>query len=90
MGGSRDRQQALQWFNTAADNGDPHAALNLGIVLSDDSASESDRVTAVTWLEIARARGLDPGPALQKLRSHLTSLQADVALRNASQWLAVH
>ena len=90
LGGSRDRQVALQWFTTAADQGDPNAALNLGKVLSDNAASESDLSAALTWLEIARQRGLDPGPDLENLKTHLTNLQAEAAVRNASQWLSVH
>lgn len=80
----------MKWFTEAAKNGEPHAALNLGKVLSDDSASDLNRVAAVTWLEIARQRGLEPGPALENLNSHLTNLQVEAAVRNASQWLAVH
>ena len=72
------------------DNGDPNAALNLGIALSDDEASESDRIAALTWFEIARQRGLEPGPALKNLRAHLTTQQMDFAVRSASLWLEVH
>jgi TPR repeat protein len=90
LGGSRDRQQALEWLLSAADHGDPRAALNLGIALSDSQASESDRLSAVMWYEIARRRGLDPGPALENLKSRLTPAQAEMAERNASLWLAVH
>ena len=75
---------------SAADHGDPHAALNLGVVLSDPESSESDRVAAVTWLEIARQRGLDPGSALTIISSHLTPTQAEAARRNALAWLSIH
>jgi TPR repeat protein len=90
LGGDRDPQQALHWFTEAADRGDPNAALNLGKALSGESASESDRIAALTWLEIAHKKGLEPGPALENLKAHLTTPQVDEAVRSASQWLEVH
>ena len=90
MGGSRDRDGALQWFTSAADLGDPHAALNLGIVLSDADSTGSDRVAAATWFEIARQRGLDPGQAMAVLTAHLTQEQTEPARRNALTWLSIH
>ena len=90
MGGSRDREHAIAWFLSAADHGDAHAALNMGIVLSDAEASESDHVAAATWYEIARQRGLDPGQAMTVLTARLTEEQTAAARRNALAWLSIH
>ncbi|HVP54998.1 MAG TPA: hypothetical protein VMU45_08385 [Candidatus Eisenbacteria bacterium] len=76
--------------DATADLGDPHAALNLAIVLSDSQAPDADWVAAVTWFEIARQRGMQPGPAPETLLVRLTPMQAKSASLSASSWLALH
>ena len=49
-----------------------------------------ERMGAVTWFEIARRRGREPGEALASAEARLDEIQTRQALQNAAEWLAVH
>ena len=64
--------------------------MNLGKILSDAAASELEHIAAVTWFEIARRRGAEPGSAFADAQAQLTGTQANEALQNADHWLSAH
>jgi len=66
------------------------AAINLGKVLSDSVASVAERIAAVTWFEIARRRGSEPGEAFVRAEARLSEVETQQALENASAWLSSH
>jgi TPR repeat protein len=90
----RDAAEAARWFRRAADQGDPAAQQNLGIMYANGDGVPQDPAAAYLWLTLAAAQAPEPARAslLQGraiVAQQLTPGQLAAAERRAADWSPV-
>jgi TPR repeat protein len=93
QGVPQDYVQSAEWYRQAADQGEPHAQYNLGILFATGEAGPVDHVSAYVWLSLATAQfpvadarrrtALTSRDLIAKLMTHEQIAEAQ---RRAREW----
>ena len=89
MGTEKNIQEAIRWYETAANNGDERAMYNLGVIYYDCADGvERDEEKYFHWMRMAAQKGNDR--AQSSLSQRLTRAIQDITreLKLSPQWIA--
>lgn len=94
----KDMGQAIYWWEKAADNGDPLAQFNLGMVYLRGAGTPQDRVRAHMWFSLAAASSKETVSGQQgkmmaesekkAVEADMTPNQIEESQALAKEWLA--
>ena len=85
-GVQKDRDQALNWYRLASEQGDAGAQSNLCAALSDENSADLDK--AIYWCRLSAAQGYDGG-LFQLGVFYLTGRGVEQSILEAYVWLSL-
>ena len=89
-GVKQDYGEALKWYGTAADNGDPLACVSLARLHEDGLGVPKDNIEAYKWYSLAGSGHQDWDEHKKQLVAQLTKEQLSDAQQRIAQWQAQH
>jgi TPR repeat protein len=83
----QDYAGAVDWYRKAADQGDPNAQANLGLMYADGLGVPQDYVIALMWFGLAAAGGhAFAAKSRDDVAANMTASQIAEAQRLAREW----
>jgi TPR repeat protein len=77
----------MSWYRKAAEQGDPHAQGNLGVMYGKGQGVPMDYVLSYMWFNLAAARGnKDAAKGRNLLAAYMTPAQIAEAQKLAREW----
>jgi TPR repeat protein len=91
LGLPQDYAKALRWFRLAADQGEPDAQYNLGLMRENGQGAPQDSVEAHMWLNLAAAQSSGArrdafAKARELVAEGMTAEQITEAQSRAREW----
>jgi uncharacterized protein len=86
----RDRSLAMHYYKLAADQGVPQAQFRLGRLLTNNTDSRSDLISAYKWLMLAQDLVRESSPVLSDLRRSMSQQEINEAERQVDNWRIAH
>jgi hypothetical protein len=90
-GVERDPEQAVHWWNKAAEQGHDWAQYKLGKMYADEGSEMEDYLVAYMWLEIASSGGhITASKSKEKLAGRMSEADINEAMELAQEWGEKH
>lgn len=86
-----EHKKALQIYKKLADQGDPQAQIQLGVMYKLGRGTSRDYVLAAKWFNVAEEKGYREGIEYKKImENRMTQKQITKARKMAQEWLQEH
>ncbi len=88
---ARNYDEAVDWFQQAAEAGDVDAQFLLGRMHYDGNSLTVDQVTAYMWFDIAAGRGMRVGARYRNgIAKDMSDEEVALAKKRADEWRRAH